>query len=160
MPASRCCLTTSATAVSRRSSSACSSVGWPSMPAQIISTTSSGRGRLPACVVTIRSVLRGMAATGSDRPAERQSVLHTARRRAGLTAARTGEGEGTSYGEHEDGAWRAGATHAGRWCDVFEVRDFLIQRCFVYLDPDYAGRDTDRYPWLAAEGRDASVPLG
>jgi hypothetical protein len=68
--------------------------------------------------------------------------------------------EGTSYGEHLDGSWRAGITHAGRWCDVFEVRDFLIQRVFIYLDPDYAGRDTDRYPWLGAEGRDASQPLG
>ena len=68
--------------------------------------------------------------------------------------------EGTSYGEHGDGEWRAGVTHAGRWCDVFEVRDFLIQRCFIYLDPDYAGSDTDRYPWLAADGRDASQPLG
>ena len=68
--------------------------------------------------------------------------------------------EGTSFGEHRDGEWRAGVTHAGRWCDVFEVRDFLIQRCFIYLDPDYAGRDTDRYPWLAADGRDASKPIG
>ena len=68
--------------------------------------------------------------------------------------------EGTSYGEHEDGMWRAGVTHAGRWCDVFEVRDFLIQRCFIYLDPDYAGLDTERYPWLAAEGRDAALPIG
>jgi hypothetical protein len=68
--------------------------------------------------------------------------------------------EGTSYGEHEAGEWRAGVTHAGRWCDVFEVRDFKIQRCFIYLDPDYAGKDTDRYPWLSADGRDASQPLG
>ena len=57
--------------------------------------------------------------------------------------------EGTSYGTTADGAeWRAGVTHAGRWCDVFEIRDFLIQRCFIYLDPDYAGADTARYPWL------------
>ena len=68
--------------------------------------------------------------------------------------------EGTSYGTHQDGAWRAGVTHAGRWCDVFEVRDFLIQRCFIYLDPDYAGLDTARYPWLSANGRDPSKPLG
>lgn len=68
--------------------------------------------------------------------------------------------EGTSAGEHRDGPWRAGATHAGRWCDVFEVRDSLIRRCFIYLDPDYAGKDTDRYPWLAAGGRDPSQPLG
>ena len=59
--------------------------------------------------------------------------------------------EGTSYGEHQDGPWRAGVPDwgAGRWSDVFEIRDFLIQRVFIYLDPDYAGKDTDRYPWLA-----------
>jgi hypothetical protein len=77
-----------------------------------------------------------------------------------MTGGDTFACEGTSYGEHEDGSWRAGVTHAGRWCDVFEVRDFLIQRCFIYLDPDYAGTDTDRYPWLSADGRDASQPLG
>jgi hypothetical protein len=60
--------------------------------------------------------------------------------------------EGTSHGEHQDGPWRAGVPEwgAGRWCDVFEIRDWQIHRVFVYLDPDYAGRDTDRYPWLAA----------
>jgi hypothetical protein len=26
-----------------------------------------------------------------------------------------------------------------------------IQRCFIYLDPDYAGKDTSRYPWLKNE---------
>ncbi len=57
--------------------------------------------------------------------------------------------EGTSYGVTADGvAWRAGVTHAGRWCDVFEIRDFKIQRLFIYLDPDYASADTARYPWL------------
>ncbi|KAA9159755.1 nuclear transport factor 2 family protein [Amycolatopsis acidicola] len=59
--------------------------------------------------------------------------------------------EGTSHGEHRDGGWRAGVPEwgAGRWCDVFEVRDWKIQRVFIYLDPDYAGKDTARYPWLA-----------
>jgi ketosteroid isomerase-like protein len=58
--------------------------------------------------------------------------------------------EGTSRGEHRDGPWRAGVPEwgAGRWCDVFEIRDWQIQRVFIYLDPDYAGRDTERYPWL------------
>jgi hypothetical protein len=58
--------------------------------------------------------------------------------------------EGTSSGEHQDGPWRAGVPDwgAGRWCDVFEIRDFKIQRVFIYLDPDYAGADTERYPWL------------
>jgi SnoaL-like domain len=61
--------------------------------------------------------------------------------------------EGTSHGEHRDGPWRAGVPDwgAGRWCDVFEIRDFLIQRAFIYLDPDYAGQDTARYPWLDRE---------
>ena len=68
--------------------------------------------------------------------------------------------EGTSAGEHQEGSWRAGVSHAGRWCDVFEVRDFLIQRCFIYLDPDYAGLDTKRYHWLSANGRDPSKPMG
>lgn len=57
--------------------------------------------------------------------------------------------EGTSFGMTADGTeWRAGVTHAGRWCDVFEIRDFKIQRLFIYLDPDYAGADTGRYSWL------------
>jgi hypothetical protein len=29
-------------------------------------------------------------------------------------------------------------------------RDWLIQRCFIYLDPDSAAQDTARYPWLAS----------
>jgi len=59
--------------------------------------------------------------------------------------------EGTSHGEHRDGPWNAGTPQwgAGRWCNVFEMRDGKIQRCFVYLDPDYALKDTARYPWLA-----------
>ena len=69
--------------------------------------------------------------------------------------------EGTSYGEHRDGPWRAGVPDwaAGRWCDVFEIRDFKIQRCFIYLDPDYAGKDTDRYPWLAERAAERSGEL-
>ena len=52
--------------------------------------------------------------------------------------------EGASHGEHRDGGWRAGVPEwgAGRWCD-----------------PDYAGGDTARYPWLAARaGVGAGTP--
>ncbi|MCP9946618.1 nuclear transport factor 2 family protein [Streptomyces somaliensis] len=58
--------------------------------------------------------------------------------------------EGTTHGEHRDGSWRVGTPEwgAGRWCGVFEVRDFLVQRAFIYLDPDYAGKDVARYTWL------------
>lgn len=62
--------------------------------------------------------------------------------------------EGTSTGSMKSGEkWRAGVTHAGRWCDVFEIRDFRIHRCYVYLDPDYGDRDVDRYPWLGERSR-------
>jgi len=63
--------------------------------------------------------------------------------------------EGTSYGVHRDGPWRAGVPSwgAGRWCDVFEIRDWKIQRVFIYLDPDYAGKDTARYPWLKGKAK-------
>jgi hypothetical protein len=59
--------------------------------------------------------------------------------------------ERTSHGEHEDGPWRVGIPEygAGRRCDIFEIRDWLIQRVFIHLDSDYACRDTARYPWLA-----------
>lgn len=57
--------------------------------------------------------------------------------------------ESTTHGRTKGGVeWRAGLTHAGRWCDVFEIRDFRIQRLAIYLDPDYEGADTQRYPWL------------
>ena len=61
--------------------------------------------------------------------------------------------EGTTHGVHKDGPWSVGDPEwsAGRWCDVFEVRDWKIQRCFIYLDPDYAGLDTARYPWLSGQ---------
>jgi hypothetical protein len=54
---------------------------------------------------------------------------------------------------HKDGPWSIAGPEwsAGRWCDVFEVRDWKIQRCFIYLDPDYAGHDTARYPWLSGQ---------
>jgi ketosteroid isomerase-like protein len=68
-----------------------------------------------------------------------------------MTGTDTFAVEGKSAGEHRDGPWKAGEPEhgAGRWCDVFEVRDGKIQRCFIYLDPDYAGKETARYPWLS-----------
>jgi ketosteroid isomerase-like protein len=59
--------------------------------------------------------------------------------------------EGTSRGEHRDGTWDASTGPgwaAGRFCDCFTVRDGLIHRLYIYLDPDYAGGDTARYGWI------------
>ncbi|MGI5167191.1 nuclear transport factor 2 family protein [Spirillospora sp. CA-253888] len=65
----------------------------------------------------------------------------------GITAVEQGDRvvlEGTSSGELATGErWSD-----GRWCDVFEIRDGLIHRLAIYLDPDYAAADTARYPWL------------
>lgn len=60
--------------------------------------------------------------------------------------------EGTSHGQAADGTnWRVGEPGwgAGRFCDVFEIRDWAIHRLYIYLDPDYANADSARYPWLA-----------
>ena len=56
-------------------------------------------------------------------------------------------------GDTADGVeWRSdGTPGGGRWCDVFEVRDDAIHRLFIYLDPDYAGADVERYPGFADE---------
>jgi ketosteroid isomerase-like protein len=55
--------------------------------------------------------------------------------------------EGASSGRMDGKDWEAGKTPAGRFCNVFEIRDGLIARCHVYLDPDYAGADTARFRW-------------
>jgi hypothetical protein len=58
--------------------------------------------------------------------------------------------EGTSHGVHRDGSWGSGSPErgGGRWCDVFQIHDGHIHRLFVHLDPEHAGKDTARYPWL------------
>lgn len=59
--------------------------------------------------------------------------------------------EGITSGDHRDGSWSALGPDwaAGRWCDVFEIYGGKIRRLNIYLDPDYAGLDTERYQWLA-----------
>jgi ketosteroid isomerase-like protein len=63
--------------------------------------------------------------------------------------------EGASSGELSEaaggGTWTE--TEGGRFCQVFETSGGKITRLHYYLDPDYAGRDTARYPWLAGQGR-------
>jgi ketosteroid isomerase-like protein len=56
--------------------------------------------------------------------------------------------EGTTRGAMANGAqWAGGETPGGRFCNVFEIRDGRIARLFIYLDPDYAGADTERFLW-------------
>ncbi len=57
--------------------------------------------------------------------------------------------EGRSRGElSSGGVWTEDDASGGRFCNVFEIRDGKIQRLHIYLDPDYAGEDTSRYPWI------------
>ena len=59
--------------------------------------------------------------------------------------------EGTTRGaDLEGGRWRGGETPGGRFCSVFAFRGPLISRMHIYLDPDYASRDEERFLW----GRD------
>ncbi len=56
--------------------------------------------------------------------------------------------EGTSHGEHQDGPWRAGSPEsgAGRWCDVFEIRDWKIQRVSSTSTPTTQARTPPATP--------------
>ena len=56
--------------------------------------------------------------------------------------------EGATHGADREGAeWSGGKTAGGRFCSVFEFRGPLIARMHIYLDPDYTGRDENRFLW-------------
>jgi hypothetical protein len=63
--------------------------------------------------------------------------------------------EGTTYGnDSAGGSWSGGETPGGRFCSVFDFNDDgLIQRMYVYMDPDYTGADRDRFRWQRADRR-------
>jgi hypothetical protein len=63
--------------------------------------------------------------------------------------------EGTTFGsDGEGGTWNGGETPGGRFCSVFDFNDEgLIKRMYIYLDPDYAGRDADRFHWHRRQPR-------
>lgn len=66
--------------------------------------------------------------------------------------------EGSSRGrlteELGGGDWSEMEGFGGRFCNVFEVKAGKITRLHIYLDPDYAGKDTARYPWLNSPAAD------
>ena len=42
--------------------------------------------------------------------------------------------EGTTHSTTATGVdWRAGVSHSGRLCDLFEIRNFKIQRCYTSI---------------------------
>jgi ketosteroid isomerase-like protein len=59
--------------------------------------------------------------------------------------------EGTTEGETIDGrSWKGGETPGGRFASVIEVKNGLIARMSIYMDPDYVGANADGFLW----GRD------
>lgn len=80
------------------------------------------------------------------------SVVHEAEYYNYIVSGDTVVLEGTTRGVTASGeAWRHDDGYGGRGCAVMEVRNFKIHRLFIYTDPDYAGKDTARYAWLARD---------
>ncbi len=53
--------------------------------------------------------------------------------------------EGREWGEMRDGtAWPDGTISQGLFCNVFVFNGMLMQRVYIYVDPDYANADTER----------------
>jgi hypothetical protein len=63
--------------------------------------------------------------------------------------------EGTTRGLGLDGGrWSGGETPGGRFCSTFQFTDGgLIDRMYVYLDPDYTSADKPRFRWNRARPR-------
>jgi hypothetical protein len=96
----------------------------------------------------IEEFTRGLAAGGL-------SVTHHRDRLKYLDCGSRIIVEGTTFGHDRAGnQWDGGATPGGRFCSVFDFNDAgLIQRMYVYMDPDYTGADKDRMRWNRAEPR-------
>ncbi len=77
-----------------------------------------------------------------------ERIAHDAGTFSYLTSGDTIVVEGTTEGRYQSGGeWSGGTTPGGRFCNVFEFEDSLICRLRVYLDPDYASDDDDRFLW-------------
>ena len=77
-----------------------------------------------------------------------ERITHDAETFSYLRSGDTIVVEGTTEGRYRSGAeWLGGTTPGGRFCNVFEFEGDLIRRLRVYLDPDYASDDVDRFLW-------------
>jgi len=77
-----------------------------------------------------------------------KSIVHDKPGLKCIAVGRTVFVEGTTRGETRDGTqWEGGKTPGGRFCSIFEFRDRLISRMYIYLDPDYGSADRGRFLW-------------
>lgn len=58
--------------------------------------------------------------------------------------------EGQEGGVMRDGTkWPDNHISSGRFCSVFECNDNLISRMYIYVDPDFPSRDSERIATLS-----------
>ena len=77
-----------------------------------------------------------------------QSLRHDVDTYRYIAAGNTVVVEGTESGVMKDGAsWPVRGRTEGRFCNVFEFEGELISRVHIYVDPDFAGLDRDRFYW-------------
>ena len=77
-----------------------------------------------------------------------RSMAHYRDRISYIESGTTVVCEGFTHGATKSGvAWEGGKTPGGRFCSVFEFRGEMIARMYIYLDPDYAGADHERFLW-------------
>jgi ketosteroid isomerase-like protein len=82
------------------------------------------------------------------------SVAHDMEKLSYIVSGETVVVEGTTRGTLRNGqTWAGGETPGGRFCSVFQFRDGLISRMYIYLDPDYGSADTQRFLWGRDTGR-------
>lgn len=56
--------------------------------------------------------------------------------------------EGIESGMMKNGSpWPVEGRSEGRFCNVFEFSNDLISRVHIYVDPDFAGDDKERFYW-------------
>jgi hypothetical protein len=57
--------------------------------------------------------------------------------------------EGTTEGSDREGtAWYGGQTPGGRFCSIFIFNNAgLIERMYIYVDPDFTGKHEGRFLW-------------
>ncbi|MGW6036902.1 nuclear transport factor 2 family protein [Gordonia terrae] len=56
--------------------------------------------------------------------------------------------EGTTRGTALDGqSWSGGQTPGGRFCSVFNIKNSLITRMYIYTDPDYTSDNSAGFGW-------------
>jgi len=56
--------------------------------------------------------------------------------------------EGTESGVMKNGShWPVEGRSEGRFCNVFDFSNDLISRVHIYVDPDFAGDDNERFYW-------------